>query len=179
MKTGFRFFAACLAGLGCHTATAGTGLQPGTASLSARKTVTPSRGIVGVWRVARFCIPDSLGRQHDPLGTANGYFIYTAAGYVSLQFGRAPGVIPAPAESLARLRFSADERRGFEAGHVAYFGRYTVESDSVLIHHVEGGSLPSYVGTEQRRRYRIYGAAHDTLAIGDTRLGCRVLIRVE
>ena len=181
MRAQIRLVTLCLALGGCRAARipGGAGPVPVAASIRSAADHPPTEAIVGVWRVERFCFTDSLGRQHDPLGRASGYFIYTPTGYVSLQFGRAPGVAALPMDSLRGLGLPADAARGLADGHVAYFGRYTVESDSTLIHHVEGGSLPSYIGTDQHRAYRISGARHDTLAIGDVHPGCRVLVRVQ
>ena len=136
-------------------------------------------GIVGVWRVAHFCGTDSLGRQYVPFEQPVGYFIYTKDGLVSLQFGPARGTPGATPSVLDRMGLSPAERQAYERGWVAYFGRYTVTSDSTLVHHVEGGTIASYVGTDQLRPYRITGRLRDTLAIGDLHPGCRVLVRVE
>ena len=51
--------------------------------------------------------------------------------------------------------------------YVGYFGTYTVlESEGVVVHHVTGGSLPSYINTDQRRPFQLKG---DTLTIGGVR----------
>jgi lipocalin-like protein len=69
------------------------------------------------------------------------------------------------------------ERRTLVEAYLGYFGTYTVASDSTVVHHVEGGTLPSYIGTDQLRVYRIRG---DTLTIGGSRATwpCRILLRV-
>jgi hypothetical protein len=52
-----------------------------------------------------------------------------------------------------------------------------VTSDSTVIHHVTGGTIPSYTGTDQRRNYRFRG---DTLSISaDEPFSCRKLVRVS
>ena len=75
------------------------------------------------------------------------------------------------------------ERRALLDGYFGYFGSYTITSDSTVIHHVSGGTLPSYIGSDQRRYYRIRAGglnAPDTLSIGNyASLRCRRLIRVE
>ena len=150
----------------------------------AATTVSPtlaaaSNDLIGVWQVAHFCISDSAKNQHVPFPQANGYFVYTPSGHFSLQFGPAPGARTLSSAELAALPLSAKERPTYERGYVAYFGTYTVTSDSTLVHHVAGGTITAYHGTDQRRPYRITGARRDTLAIGDLAPGCRVLIRVE
>ena len=128
--------------------------------------------LIGVWRVVRFCLTDSLGVQHEPFRQAIGYFIYTRGGRLSLQFSPGTANSPVPAASLAAL--PPDERPSFENGYVAYFGTYTVTSDSTLVHHVEGSTFASYFGTDRPRPYRISGARRDMLAAGDLHPGCRV-----
>ena len=150
----------------------------------AATTVTPtlaaaSNELIGVWQVAHFCVSDSAKNQHVPFPQANGYFVYTPNGHFSLQFGPAPGARTLSSAELAALPLSAKERPTYERGYVAYFGTYTVTSDSTLVHHVAGGTITAYHGTDQRRPYRITGARRDTLAIGDLAPGCRVLVRVE
>jgi hypothetical protein len=68
---------------------------------------------------------------------------------------------------------SLSELRPFYFG---YFGTYTILSDSTVVHHVQGGTLPDYIGTDQFRTYRIRG---DTLSIGAPPFPCRVLIRAR
>jgi hypothetical protein len=70
------------------------------------------------------------------------------------------------------------ERRNLLDGYFGYYRTYTIISDSAVVHHVEGGTLPSYVGTHQSRVYRIRG---DTLTIGGstTTWHCRSFLRVK
>jgi hypothetical protein len=153
------------------------------AARTARRAQSPRAAVgadlVGVWRVEHFCTTDSLGRQHVAFAKPIGYFIYTKDGRVSLQFGPARGTPGASSAVLDSLNMAPSERLSYERGWVAYFGRYTVTSDSTLIHHVEGGTIASYIGTDQGREYRITGPRRDTLAVGDLHPGCRVLVRVE
>jgi hypothetical protein len=140
---------------------------------------TAGRGgdLVGVWRVVRFCgTVDSLGHATFPYGPApTGYFIYTASGQLSIQVMRTP----------AAPRFAADtaptdaELRRLHDSNFGYFGTYTVTSDSTVIHHVLGGTIPAYIGTDQPRPYWISGPKRDSLSIG-SRPGraCRLLVRL-
>jgi hypothetical protein len=60
-----------------------------------------------------------------------------------------------------------------------YFGTYSIDSmHSVVTHHVNGGSVISYIGTDQHRQFMIKG---DTLYLGDPTftVGKRVLIKEE
>jgi len=91
---------------------------------------------------------------------------------------------PAPPPFAAGDNAPTDaERRAMLDGYFGYFGTYTITSDTTVIHHVTGGTIPSYIGTDQHRNYRIRAGgagAPDTLSIGgDIRtLRCRKLIRI-
>ena len=128
--------------------------------------------LVGTWRVVHFCDQDSTGASVDPLGpNPTGYFIYTSTGQLSIQAMRTPPAGPMAGEPV---HFdSLGELRPFYFG---YFGTYTILSDSTVVHHVQGGTLPDYIGTDQFRSYSIRG---DTLSIGAPPFPCRVLIRAR
>ena len=49
------------------------------------------------------------------------------------------------------------EQRVLFASYMGYFGRYTITSDSTVVYHVTGGTMPSHNGTDQARVYRIVG----------------------
>ena len=100
-----------------------------------------------------------------------GYFVYTVTGTVSIQAMRTPPVGPLAGEPVNLT--SLDALTPFYFG---YFGTYTILSDSTVVHHVQGGTFPDYIGTDQFRRYSIRG---DTLSIGDPSFPCRVLLRVR
>jgi hypothetical protein len=64
-------------------------------------------------------------------------------------------------------------------GAFGYFGTYTIDSlNSIVTHHVKGGSVMNYIGTDQHRQFILKG---DTLLIGDPtfKIGKRVLVREE
>ena len=48
------------------------------------------------------------------------------------------------------------------SSYVGYFGTHVIAADSTVVHRVTCGTIPSYVGTDQRRNYRFRG---DTLSI--------------
>jgi hypothetical protein len=131
--------------------------------------------------VLQFCNVDSAGKETYPLGfSPTGVFVYTPTGQLSLHAMRTPPVPPFVAGDDAP---TDAERRALLDGYFGYFGSYTITSDTTVIHHVSGGTIPSYIGTEQRRWYRIRAGgvnAPDTLSIGGNyaSLSCRKLIRV-
>lgn len=145
----------------------------------------PTAGsLVGVWRVEKFCTNvDSLGREAHPFGEhPTGYFVYTPTGYLSLHAARTPPVPPFAAGDHAASDAALRPFGGLLENYFGYFGTYTITSDSTVTHHVSGGTIPSYIGTDQRRHYRIrFGgpAGPDTLSIGGYPApSCRKLVRV-
>lgn len=138
----------------------------------ARAQSAPSR-LVGTWRVVEFCTVDASGDTTYSLGRRPiGFFIYDPAGNLSIQAMRAAPTGAFMQDSVP-LRGMAEVR----ASYFGYFGTYTVTSDTTVVHHVVGGSIPGYIGTDQPRRFRIRG---DTLSVsGDEPWGCRQLVRVR
>src|SRR5687767_3415703 len=118
-----------------------------------------SAQLVGTWRVVQFCDQDSTGPSVDPLGpNPTGYFIYTSTGQLSIQAMRTP-----PAGPLTGGPVDLGSLGELRPYYFGYFGSYTILSDSTVVHHVEGGTLPDYIGTDQLRSFSIRG---DTLSIG-------------
>jgi hypothetical protein len=146
-----------------------------------QKTTASHPSLVGVWKVLHFCNIDSAGVETNPYGEApTGVFVYTPSGVLSLQATRTP----APPLFAAGDDAPTDaERHVMFDSYFGYYGTYTITSDSTVIHHVIGGTVPSYIGTEQHRHYRIRSGglnAPDTLSIGGNPLSlrCRQLIRI-
>jgi Lipocalin-like domain len=132
--------------------------------------------LIGIWRVTKFCDDDSAGVISEPLGPAPiGYFVYAPNGALSIQVMRTPSVAPF---TRGDERPTGDEARQLLAAYFGYFGTYTITSDSTVVHHVQGGTAPSFVGSDQSRLFQIRG---DTLTIGASRRtwSCRVLLRVR
>jgi Lipocalin-like domain len=62
---------------------------------------------------------------------------------------------------------SADDMREMLNGFNAYFGTYDVdESSRTVIHHLQSALIPSWVGSDQRRKYEFSG--RDQLIILNT-----------
>ena len=177
-------FPAVVAGLTLGTACIRQSSPAGISPIGARDSGTDAaragtmqaRSLVGIWRVVRFCDVDLAGRETQPFGPhPTGYFIYAPSGALSIQVMRMP----------AMPRFTRDtaptdtELRTLHESYFGYFGTYTITSDSTVTHHVMGGTLPEYNGTEQPRPYWIWGAHQDSLSIGSARgRACRLLVRV-
>jgi len=133
----------------------------------------PVPRLVGTWRLVEFCNVDQPGDTTYSLGRRPiGFFIYDTAGNLSIQAMRA-----APSGAFTRDSLPLAGMAELRTSYFGYFGSYTITSDSTVIHHVTGGTIPSYIGTDQPRNYRIRA---DTLSIGGAEpWSCRKLARVR
>lgn len=113
-----------------------------------------ARELVGTWKLvsAEYRYPD--GRVVEYLGPdPSGMLIYDAQGNMALQLMRRGR--PAFA-SGDRLGGTPEEIRAAFGGYHAYFGTFTVdEEQQAVTHHIEGCSLPNWVGVNQERFYEL------------------------
>ena len=133
----------------------------------------PVSRLIGTWRLIEFCNVDSPGDTTYSLGRRPiGFFMYDAAGNVSIQAMRS-----APSGAFTKDSVPLGGMAELRTSYFGYFGSYTITSDSTVVHHVRGGTIPSYIGTDQRRNFRFRG---DTLSIsGDEPWSCRKLVRAR
>jgi len=133
--------------------------------------------LVGTWRLIEYSDYDTLtNKWTHPYGDhPKGYFTYTNSGIVNLNgSAEKPLVISDDSVYSKTLTLGAVLDNAF-----GYFGTYTIDSlNSIVTHHVKGGSVINYIGTDQHRQFILKG---DTLLIGDPtfEVGKRVLIREE
>jgi lipocalin-like protein len=116
-----------------------------------------SRGdnpLVGSWQVERYVDRPDSGVPLYPLGTAPiGLFVFTSDGYVSVNIMRNPR-----AGATNTLDLNTDPTRCWPDWYCSYFGTYTYDApSSSWTIHVLGGSILGYIGTDQRRSFRIQG----------------------
>lgn len=133
--------------------------------------------LVGTWKLIEYSDFDSVANKWThPYGAhPKGYFTYTKSGIINLNgSAEKPLNIPSDSEYTKPITLGAilDNAWG-------YFGTYTIDSlNSIITHHVKGGSVINYIGTDQHRQFILKG---DTLLLGDPtfKVGKRVLIREE
>ena len=133
--------------------------------------------LVGTWRLIEYSDFDTVTKKwKHPYGNhPKGYFTYTNSGIVNLNgSAEKPLVVSIDSEYTKQLTLGAilDNAWG-------YFGTYSIDSvHSILTHHVKGGSVINYIGTDQHRHFILKG---DTLLLGDPsfEVGKRVLVREE
>ena len=142
-----------------------------------KKSESNTDQLAGTWRLLEYIDFDTTtGKPMHPYGEhPKGFFTYTKNGIVNLNISaERPLIIPPDSEYKTQLTLGAllDNAAG-------YFGTYTIDSiNSIVTHHVEGGSVLDYIGTDQHRQFILKG---DTLLIGDPtfKMGRRTLVREE
>jgi lipocalin-like protein len=128
--------------------------------------------LIGVWRLEaiRDRLPDGQVAVHPDFGPdVDGLLIYTATGYVSVQFMRR-------GRTEWRGEWPTDaEREEAARGYGAYAGRFEAdEGAGVVRHHVETALIPNRVGATLERSFSLEG---DRLTLSPpalTRNGVRV-----
>ena len=126
--------------------------------LTAQGASPPAPRFVGAWRLLSF-------QSFDQSGTARpgnydvGFIVYDASGRMSAQLMHSSNKAGAP------LTADADRAAAYRR-YLGYWGPFTVdEAKSIVVHHVEGSSNPSWVGSEQVRYYSFAADGRLTLSV--------------
>jgi hypothetical protein len=127
--------------------------------------------LVGSWRLVRYADTPDGGEPIQAFGKEPiGLFIFTADGHVSISFMRNPPDFKSPTTDQ-------DPDTCIPAWYCAYFGTYTVSYEKgVWITHVMGGNIPTYLGTDQPRTFKLEG---DTLTISEAYTADGKVFRAE
>lgn len=85
-----------------------------------------------------------------------GYLVYDSAGNMFIQIMKTPLSV---LFSLSKgWEATPDEAKAALKGYIAYFGKYSVDEENKIdTHHVKGGLVPNYIGTDQKRPFSIEG----------------------
>jgi hypothetical protein len=114
---------------------------------------------VGTWKLISIetrTVDGSIAAGPNPVGGLNpsGTVMYDAAGHVSLQI--MPSGRPASLNILQPI--SPDQAREALFGYIAYYGTYTIDPGTRVMHiHFDGSLNPSMVGTDGERYYEFNG----------------------
>ncbi len=132
--------------------------------------------IVGTWRLVEFADLDTITNTWKYRYGRNprGFFTYTKNGVLNLNISsdKPPKISEDSAKYHNMNLFDFVENIS-----VGYFGTYTVDKkNSIVIHHVKGGSILWYIDTDQPRKFQLKG---NTLTIGDNKTWKRVLVRAD
>ena len=116
--------------------------------------------LVGTWRLLRYEDTPEGGTPVRAFGAQPiGQFVFTADGHAAISIMRNP---PDPAAATTDI----DPDACLPAWYCSYFGTWRPSADGGgWIVHVAGGNIPSYLGTDQERRFTIAG---DRLTVSET-----------
>ncbi|HEX6897045.1 MAG TPA: lipocalin-like domain-containing protein [Bryobacteraceae bacterium] len=116
----------------------------------------------GIYKLVSWKNTNADGTVVEPMGADPiGRITYHKSGHMSVQLMRRDR---RPLPRLDLQTATADELRtalrtaqgGTAGGFVAYMGTYEVQADRhIVIHHLEGGSSPTFTGQNFERRYEL------------------------
>jgi hypothetical protein len=120
---------------------------------------------VGVWKLVSGESRDQVTSEvRYPWGTKPvGRLAYDDAGRVFAQLmnpgRRSVGGMANRGAAAALATASAEDMREMLTGFNAYFGTFDVDEPArTVIHHMQSALIPSWVGTDQRRKYEFSGS---------------------
>lgn len=133
-------------------------LSGATGVLAQQKSGTLAQQLQGSWMLVSEYV-EKDGKKTEAFGpNARGSMILAADGHFSIMLMRAS--LPEFA-AKSRMKGTDDENRAIVQGSVAYFGRYTVESEKEqtvnLNLHVDGSTFSHWDGQDQKRVMTIEG----------------------
>ena len=114
-----------------------------------------SKDILGTWTLHSLVV-DHGGVKTEPYGAnPRGAITFGPDGRFSLIISRSD--LP-PLASNNRLLGTVEEYQAIVQGSIAYFGTCSIdESARTFTVHVEGGTFPNWVGTDQKRIFSVSG----------------------
>lgn len=129
------------------------------AAIAGQTEPPPSNPLVGTWSLEKFVDTPEGGAPVFAFGEQpHGLFVFTEDGNVSINLMRnppvsSPGTDPDPDACIPDW-------------YCSYFGTYELDpTGDSWVTRVTGANIPNYLGTEQRRRFRIEG---DRMIISET-----------
>jgi hypothetical protein len=137
---------------------------------------TEANKIVGTWQLIDYADLDTTtGKWTHPYGTnPRGYFTYTKSNVVNLNIS---SEVPLHISEDSAKKYLINLEDYISHYSLGYFGTYSIDlANSIVTHHVKGGSIPYYIDSDQPRPFAFKG---DTLIIGDNRTWRRVLVKAD
>ena len=116
--------------------------------------------LIGTWELKQYFDAPEGGPPVYAFGNPPlGLFVFTDDGHVSINIMRNPPAVGTESKD-------PDPDACIPAWYCSYFGTYKYDpSGRSWTTHVTGGNIPSYLGTNQRRTFKING---DVLTISET-----------
>ena len=139
---------------------------------------SPSPSIAGIWKLDSWRTLEDSGVWTEEFGSdPKGYFVYSENGFLSIHLMHESG---AAVQNCKPEDFAGEAPENTflvnPSCYVGYFGKYRLESDTTVVHLPEGGTILSYIETDQPRAYRLKG---DSLWIEWSPETERLLLRME
>ncbi len=108
--------------------------------------------LVGAWRLVEYVDTPEGGAPVRAFGEQpGGMFVFSADGHASISIMRNP---PQPDAAIT----DPDPDACVPEWYCSYFGTYTIDAaNSAWTVRVEGGNIPSFIGTDQTRSFTIEG----------------------
>jgi len=127
--------------------------------------------LVGTWRLIRYAdTPKGSEPVHVFGESPIGQFIFTEDGHMSVHIMHNP---PNPKDAVV----DPDPEACIPSWYCGYFGTYTVDAkEHYWVTRVLGGNIPAYIGTDQKRTFKIIG---DQLVISETYISGHTTVAAE
>ena len=128
----------------------------GTAATTAAPT---AKNLIGTWRLVSDVNTAADGAKVEPFGSApEGTAIFDGGGHFAIVISR-PDLQKFASNN--RMQGTSEENKAIVQGSIGFFGTYAL-ADNVLVQHVEGGTWPSWTGTDQRRTITSFAGDEQT-----------------
>ena len=107
-----------------------------------------AKDLVGTWSLQSDDTVTSEGRKLQPFGpNPKGTAIFDNVGHFAIVVSR-PDLPKFASDN--RMKGTPEENEAIVRGSIAFFGTYSVKN-GVIVQHIEGGTWPAWVGTDQKR----------------------------
>lgn len=107
-----------------------------------------AKDVVGTWTLESDSSTTPDGRAVQPFGpNPQGIAMFDSNGHFAIVNARSD--LPKFA-SNNRMHGTSEENEAIVHGSFAFFGTYAIK-DGVMIQHIEGGTWPAWMGTDQKR----------------------------
>src|SRR5581483_5637588 len=118
-----------------------------------------AKDLVGTWNLVSDVNTSADGGKVEPFGpTPRGMAIFDGDGRFAIVISRPD--LPKFA-SNNRMQGTPEENKAIVRGSIGFFGTYSV-ADGAVIQHVEGGTWPSWIGSDQKRTIRSFAKDEQT-----------------
>jgi Lipocalin-like domain len=128
----------------------------GTAAATAAQT---AKDLIGTWKLVSDVNTASDGGKIEPFGpTPEGMAIFDSDGHFAIVVLR-PDLLKFTSNN--RMQGTPEENKAIVQGSIGFFGMYAV-AGGVLVQHIEGGTWPSWRGTDQKRTITSFAGDEQT-----------------